>query len=292
MPLSQNDIRALVLITGSERPVDPRILREELGLQRETVSRLITHLVQMGLVERSAGKAILASTHPAEAFKRLYFSHRAAPLHKILSLQRVELLGRLDQIPRRLNDLASVTGIPADTIYGYLKGFLGVGVVSRTKRGKAYLYSFNFKLWTELKDFVIALREYQVLHLVPREALLIKSYGDSVIFKSVRAQDATLTSFSVYEDYGILVSLRDYFYTLPKRELSVQEIFIHSLDSAWEHSQKLFCLLFYLKNREKLEAIDHPMMQDINGVLQGERISGYPTLEDIAERAELYDIEI
>lgn len=77
MPLSQNDIRALVLIAGSERPVDPRILREELGVQRETVSRLIAHLEQMGLVERSAGKAILASTQPAEAFKRLYFSHRA-----------------------------------------------------------------------------------------------------------------------------------------------------------------------------------------------------------------------
>ncbi len=192
MPLSQNDIRALVLIAGSERPVDPRTLREELGLQRETVSRLITHLVQMGLVERSGGETILADTHPAEAFKRLYFSHRATPLHKILSLQRVELLGRLDQIPRSLDALALETGIPADTLYGYLKGFLRVGVVSRSRQGKAYFYAFNFKLWPELKDFVTALRDYQVLRLVPREALLIKSYGDSVLFKSVRPQDATI----------------------------------------------------------------------------------------------------
>ena len=292
MPFSQNDIRALVLIAGSEEPSNPRTLRETLGLQRETVSRLITHLVKMGLVERRGREAILAGTPPAEAFKLLYFTHRATPLHKILSLHRVELLARLDQIPRSLDGLAMETGIPVDTLYGYLKGFLRVGAVSRSRQGKAYCYTFNFKVWSELKNFVNVLQEYQVLCLVPREALIIKSYEDSVIFKSIRPQDATFTSFSAYEDYGIDLSLRDNYYTLPKRELSVQEVFIHSLESAWEPSQKLFCALFYLKNRAKLEAIDHPVMSDLKAVLHGERISGYPTQEDIEDRMDLYDIKL
>ena len=292
MPLSQNDIRALVLITGSKEPVNPRTLQAELGLRRETVSRLITHLVEMGLAERRGREVVLAGTPPAEAFKKLYFSHRASPLHKILSLRRVELLARLDRTPRSLEALAVETGIPSDTLYGYLKGFLWVGIVSRSKQGKAYLFSFNYIVWPELKDFVTSLLEYQVLRLVPREALLIKSYGTSVLFKSLRPQDATFTSFSAYEDYGIELGLRDYYYTLPKRELSIQEVFIHSLDSAWEFSQKLFCVLFYLKNRDKLEAIDHPMMKDLKAVLQGERIKGYPTLEDIEDRTDLYDIKL
>ncbi|MCX6675133.1 MAG: MarR family transcriptional regulator [Methanothrix sp.] len=292
MPFSQNDIRALVLITGSREPMNPRALQAELRLRRETISRLITHLVQMGLVERRGREATLAGTPPAEAFKRLYFSHRASPLHRVLSLGRVELLSRLDQTPKSLDALAAETGIPSDTLYVYLKGFLRIGVVSRTRQGKAYLYSFNFKLWPELKDFVTALQEYQVLRLVPREALLIKSYADSVLFKSIRPQDATFTSFSAYEDYGIELLLRDNYFTLPKRELSIQEVFIHSLDSAWELSQKLFCVLFYLKNRDKLEAIDHPMMANIKAVLQGEIIKGYPTLEDIEDRTDLYDIKL
>ena len=50
--------------------------------------------------------------------------------------------------------------------------------------------------------------------------------------------------------------------------------------------------LIYLKNREKLEAVEHPMMKDLKAVLQGKMISGYPTLEDINEKAELYDIHI
>ena len=127
---------------------------------------------------------------------------------------------------------------------------------------------------------------------MPREALLIKSYGDSVLFKSIRPQDATPTSFSAYEDYGIELGLRDNYYTLPQRELSIQEVFIHSLDSAWESSQKLFCVLFYLKNRDKLEGIGHPMINDLNAVLQGERIRGYPTLEDIEDRTDLYEIKL
>jgi hypothetical protein len=292
MPLSQNDIRALVLITGSKEPVNPRALLAKLGLRRETVSRLITHLVEIGLVERRGREVVLAGTPPAEAFKKLYFRHRASPLPKILSLRRVDLLAELDRTPRSLEALAMETGIPSDTLYGYLKGFLWVGVVSRSRQGKAYLFSFNYIVWPELKDFVTSLQEYQVLRLVPREALLIKSYGTSVLFKSMRPQDATFSSFSAYEDYGIELFLRDNYYTLPKRELSIREVFIHSLDSASELQQKLFCVLFYLKNRDKLQAIDHPMMKNLKAVLQGERIRDYPTLEDIEDRTDLYDIKL
>ena len=84
-----------------------------------------------------------------------------------------------------------------------------LGIVSRSMQGKAYLYSFNYIIWPELKEFVTSLQEYQVLRLVPREALLIKSYETSVLFKSLRPQDATFTSFSPYEDYGIELGLRD-----------------------------------------------------------------------------------
>lgn len=63
------------------------------------------------------------------------------------------------------------------------------------------------------------------------------------------------------------------------------------ISSSWESFQKLFfCALFYLKKMDKLEAVDHPMMKDLKAVLQGERIEGYPTLEDIMDRMDLYDI--
>jgi predicted transcriptional regulator len=290
MRLKENEVRALILITRSQEPVHPHAIQKELGLLKGSVSRIITGLQDIGLVERAGGEILLAPTPPAEAFKRLYYSHRASPLQEILSGRRVELLSRLDSQPKSLETLAGVNGISNDTVYYYLQGFRPLGIVSRSMQGKAYLYSFNYIIWPELKDFVTALREFQVLRLVPREALLIKSYENSVLFKSLKQQDATLTSFSAYSEYEIKLGLRDNYYTLPKRELSIQEIFIHSLDSAEDYRQRLFCVLFYLKNRDKLKDARHPMIESIQVVLRGEHIKGYPTREDIEEQAELYGI--
>jgi hypothetical protein len=203
----------------------------------------------------------------------------------------VELLSRLDSSQKRLETLAGETGISSDTIYYYLQDLRSLGIVSRSKQGKAYFYSFNYITWKDLKDFVAFLLEYQVLRLVPREGLLIRSYGDSVLFKSLRPQDATPASFSAYGEHGIELGLRDNYYTLPKRDLSLGEIFIHSLDSAEGISQRLYCILFYLKNKEALKEVQHPMMESIRAVLRGEHIKGYPTVEEIEEQAELYGIQ-
>ena len=290
MRLSENEVRALILITRSEVPVHPHDLHEVLRLLKGSISRIITGLQDIGLVERAVGEILLAGTPPAETFKRLYYSHRASPLQEILSGRRVELLSRLGQSPRSLETLAGVTGISSDTVYYYLQGLRPLGIVSRSMQGKAYLYSFNYIVWPELKDFVTALLEFQVLRLVPREALLIRCYENSVLFKSLKQQDATPTTFSAYSEYGIKLGLRDYYYTLPQRELSIGEVFIHSLDSAEDYRQRLFCILFYLKNRDELKGVRHPMMKSIRAVLRGEHIKGYPTREDIEEQAELYGI--
>ncbi len=289
MHLSKSEIRALVFITSSKGPVHTRDILS-LNLRRETVYRVITRLKKKGLVERQDGEIVLAGTAPAEAFKKLYSAHRASPFLNLLADGRVELLSKLDDRPKSVDELAEEMSIPGETIYHYLHGFQQLGVVSRSKHGKAYFYSFNYIVWPELKDFVTALLEYQVLHLVPREALLIKSYRDSVLFKSLRLQDATPTSFSAYAGYGIELRLRDYYYTLPKRELSIQEIFVHSLDSAESISHRLYCILFYLKNKEALKDVQHPMMESIGAVLRGKSIKGYPSLEEVEEQAELYDI--
>ncbi len=281
-----------MLVAGSEKALRPRDLSEALNFRPESLSRVVTDLVNKGLLERVGKEIALARTPAAESFKMLYFSHRASPLHLLLSDRRADLLSRIDGGQRSVEALENETGIPKKTIYRYLKDFIRLGAIRRSKQGKTYLYSFNYILWPELKNFVTALLEYRSAYLVPREALLIKGYGDSVLFKSIRQHDATPTSFSAYREYGIDLGLRDNYYTLPKRVLTIEEVFIHSLDSAEDLWQRLFCILFYLKNRDKLEGIDHPMMKDIRAVLQGESIKGYPSLEEIEDRAELYEIEL
>jgi predicted transcriptional regulator len=291
MRLSESEVEALVLVAGSKQPLHPADLTHAIDLRPESISRLITALANKGLLERDGSEIALARTPAAEAFKKLYFTHRASPFPLLLADRRVDLLYRIEDVEKSSGRLEKETGIPIKTVYRYLKDFLHLGVVKRTKKGKIYLFSFNYILWPELKDFVVNLVEHQVLRLVPREGLLIKSYRDSVLFKSLRPQDATPTSFSAYREHGILLGLRDNYYTLPKRSLSIIEIFLHSLDSAESVSQRTYCILFYLKNGAELQSVQHPMMKDIKAVLRGERVKGYPTQEDIKEQAELYGIE-
>ena len=292
MRFSETEVEALVLVAESKQTLHAGDLSRALNLRPETLSRMTTALVNKGLLEREGNEIAMARTPAAETFKRLYFAHRASPFPILLADRRADLLSRIDNEQKSVEGLEEETGIPRKTIYRYLKDFLHLGAVKRSKKGRAYLFSFNYIIWKDLKDFATALFEYQALRLIPREGLLIKSYGDSVLFKSLRSQDATLTSFSVYEDYGVELGLRDNYYTLPKRELSIKEIFVHSLDSAEDYRQRLFCMLFYLKNRDKLEGVEHPMMKDLNTVLHGERIRGYPTIEEIEDKADLYGIKL
>jgi len=281
MRFSGSELKALELIAGSEQDLRPGDISHALCLHPGTLSHIITALVNKGLLEREGKMLSLARTNVAETFKRLYFAHRASPYPLLLADRRIDLLSRIENEQKSVEMLGVETGIPRKTIYRYLKDFIRLSVVKRSKEDKTYLYSFNYILWSELKDFIKVFQEYPAVTLVPRDALFIKSYGDSVLFKSIRLQDAIPTSFSVYREYGVDLDPKDNYYTLPKREQSIQNVFIHSLDSVDEFAQKLFCILFYLKNRDKLEAVVHPRMKDIKAVLQGERIIGYPTLEDI-----------
>jgi predicted transcriptional regulator len=183
MRLSESEIGALMLVAGSEKALRPGDLSQALNLRPESMSRVVTDLVNKGLLARVGKEIVLARTQAAESFKRLYFSHRASPLHLLLADRRADLLSRIDGGQKSVEALEKDTGIPKKTIYRYLKDFIRLGAVKRSKQGRTYLYSFNYILWQELKDFVTALLEYQALRLVPREALLIKGYGDSVLFK-------------------------------------------------------------------------------------------------------------
>jgi predicted transcriptional regulator len=292
MRFSETGIESLVLVAESKQNLHAGDLSRALNLRPETLSRVTTSLVNKGLLERKGKEIAMARTPAAEMFKRLYFAHRASPFPLLLADRRADLLSRIENEQKSVEDLEEETGIPRKTIYRYLKDFLHLGAVRRSKKGRAYVFSFNYSLWKDLKDFVTTLSDYQARRQVPREGLLIKSYGDNVLFKSLRLQDATLTSFSAYKDYGIELGLRDNYYTLPKRELSIKEIFVHSLDSAEDHRQRLFCILFYLKNIDKLADVEHPMMKDLKAMLRGERIESYPALEEIKDKADLYGINL
>lgn len=107
----------------------------------KTISRLLTHLVEQGLAERGGVKSFLLP--PLRQRPSSGSTSLTGPLPCIRSSPFAgwSCLPVWARPPRAWTLLAEKTGIPSDTLYGYLKGFLRLGVIKRTKEGRAYCYS-------------------------------------------------------------------------------------------------------------------------------------------------------
>ena len=291
MHLSKNEVRLLIEVVRSEGALEPNDLAAVLNIKNTSIYKIITRLERKGLVDKELNRVVLSISQQAESFKKLYYTHHTSPFERVLAGERIVLLSSTNRGSKSVEELSGETGIPKSSVYYLLSDLVKLGIVRKIKKkGNAFQYSFNYTLWGELKEFLVHLSEIESLTKVPPGGLLIKDYGNNVLFKSIRQLDATPTSFSAYGDYGIqlfLTKISNY-YTLPKRELSMRDVFVHSLDSADEIQNRLFCILFYLKNRHKLKSIRHPMMRDIRAILRHKHIKGYPTYEEVMDRMLVY----
>jgi predicted transcriptional regulator len=291
MRLSEKEVCLLIEVVRSEVALEPTDLAAALNIKSTSIYKILDRLENKGLIDKEHNRIVLSISQQAQSFKKLYYTHHTAPFERVLAGKRISLLSSVNQVPKSVEELSRGSGIPKRSVYYFLRYFAKLGIVRKIKnKGNAFQYSFNYTLWGELKEFLVPLSEIESLTKVPIGGLLIKDYGNNLLFKSIRQLDATPTSFSAYGKYGIqlfLMTISNY-YTLPKRELSIRDVFVHSLDSANEIQDRMLCILFYLKNRHKLKSIKHPMMRDIRAILRRKHIKGYPTYEEVMDRMLVY----
>jgi DNA-binding transcriptional regulator GbsR (MarR family) len=66
------------------------------------------------------------------------------------------------------------------------------------------------------------------------------------------SHEGVLTAFSKFSDNGIEITPTNQFIYLPKKELSLEEILAHSIKFSDNANDITLCILFYLKNKHKL----------------------------------------
>ena len=99
----------------------------------------------------------------------------------------------------------------------------------------------------------------------------------------------------IQKEYGIKILTNENFYYLPEKKLSIKDVFRHSLiiaEKRNEHRYFLYAVLFYIKFRKNLKNIKSPVLSNIELILEGKQIKGYPSLSEIKEKAEQYDISV
>lgn len=192
--------------------------------------------------------------------------------------------------PKTTKDISKETSLKKSIIYRKIRQAINISAIS--KQNKRYI--LNDKIWPKLKEFLIEFKNYQetIDNRIPANSVIYHKSGKEIVFSNRAEQDAALTAFSAYSNYGIKLLLPTNYYYLPKKKLSKKEVLIHSLYIAEKEKtirHLTYTALFYIKF--KIQCI-HPILSEIKMLLKGKTIKGYPTLKEIKEKAELYDIRI
>lgn len=195
--------------------------------------------------------------------------------------------------PKTVAEIIIGTDIKRSTIFYKLKKALRNSFI-KTLGNK---YQFNGKFWPKIKEFLIELKKYGETNdaRIPPGSVIHYKYKDEIVFSSKAEFDATLTGFSAYGQFGIKLLTRDYSYHLPQKKLTKKDVFLHSLyrtEKERSIQNLILVALFYVKHKKELTKIKHEIIDNLNKVLKGEKVKNYPSLYEIKDRADVYEIEI
>ena len=195
--------------------------------------------------------------------------------------------------PKSIKEIIQESGLKRTQIFKKIKQAKAISLVKMIDNK----YLLNEKLWSKAIESLKEIKKYEETNdsRIPGNSIIYFKNNKEIIFSSKEKINATLTAFSAYQKYKIKIfSARNYYY-LPNKKLSKKEVFKHSLyivEKDLQYQDLILIALFYTKYKKELSKIKHIILENIDKVFQGEQISGYPTLEEIKERAEIYDIQL
>lgn len=195
--------------------------------------------------------------------------------------------------PKTVSEIIKSAGLKRTRVFKKLNQAKAISLVN-IKNKK---YFFNERIWPKAKEFLVELKKYEETtdRRVPPEAVIYFKNEKEIVFSCEKEMDASLTAFCAFERFGIKLLCPFGYYYLPKKTLSKQEVFRHALYVAEKEnkiSYIIYLALFYLKHKKQLKGIKNSIIDKIKIVLEGRRVPDYPSLEEIKDRAEVYDINI
>jgi len=299
MKLTETQLKMLKIVyaKGSASSKD---IAQQLKFSQEYVSKLITDLKENGFLEKKGSIYFISKNIYSYDLRGLLLEHPKTDFKKILTDSRMDILLLLVD-KRTAKRLCDLSGLSKPLVYKYLKVFLKYGVI--IKEGK--YYKLNKVLWPELFDFLESYSKYHdmLAYNLPTVSRAIYNTENLKIIEvpadlEVDEKKATITAFSIFDKYGIPLRLTYNYFCIPPQKLDINDVFAHAILCSNNIRKKTFTILFYLKNKDllNLEYINKKYklrgyINKINAILKGEILKEYPTLEEIKQRTELYDIK-
>ena len=195
--------------------------------------------------------------------------------------------------PKSIKEIEKETGLHKTTILKKIKQGRKMSLLLSENK----TYRINEKIWPDAKECFTELKkyEYSIDKRIPVNSVIYFKNTDEIVFSNNQDIDAEKTAFSAYEKYGIRILLLTNYYYLPKRQLTKKEVFIHSLyviEKNQDTRDLIFLALYLAKYKKDLSEIKDPIVENLKKVFLGEKISRYPSLAEIKDRARIYEIKV
>ncbi len=216
-----------------------RDLREDIQKSRVSVYLSLRKLKHFSLVEEKKNSIELKKNEFTEFFYHL--QHEGFNFEALIGERFFILQSLLDW--KSIEQIAAHRNISIPSVYKYLKELSPLveqdNRCFRVKEDRSNLIGF-LKAAREQKE--------QVSDIVQ-----IWSSHEGGLFKSRNCVNGSLTAFSRFVDFNVNYSPDYSYYHVPGKELTVEEIFIHSLRCS--ENEDLFSLVceFYMKNNAQMD---------------------------------------
>ncbi|MCL1984141.1 MAG: hypothetical protein FWG58_01925 [Methanomassiliicoccaceae archaeon] len=286
---SETELKILSDISRGNDTV-PRLI-ENTGRSRAQIYKVLNSLRKKKTLRLDEGRIILENkTHISLLINVLRRLHRS---YGTISNDGMDIIAELTVGPVSVKELTERTGINQRTVSRKISKMASMSMV-RKNDGK---YSLNQRAWPDLYELAASYHSY-LKNNDPRAIQGSKIYYVSkelVVFSSDSEADYTKTAFSRYTELGIEIGLRTNYYCDLKRDLSVPDVFLHSLHIISNNKDwwlMMMALIFYVKFRDELKGVDHKMKDEMDAVLTGSSVEGWVPINEMRERADMYGVRL
>jgi len=288
MWFSKTELEAISQIGNGNKEV-PEIAKA-LKISVSQVYRIAQKLSQKGIVSLKEG--ILQPEMKTHVNMLLNILSDAVNLSSPLSGTGLQIYPSLLE-PKTLKEVEKETGLHKTTVLKKINQGRKMSLLIIKNK----TYKINEKIWPNVREYLLELEKYEesIDNRIPVNSIIYFKNKEEIVFSIKEEIDAEKTAFSAYERYGIKLLLITNYYYLPKRRLTKEEVFMHSLYAIEKNQDTrdlIFVALFLAKYKKELSGIKHSIVENLNKVFSGEKIPGYPSLSEIKDRSGIYNIEV
>ncbi|MEK6893308.1 MAG: hypothetical protein AABX07_03830 [Nanoarchaeota archaeon] len=271
----------------------------------------------------------IAGTIHASKLKELIFEYQGISFEDILTEGRLLFLAAISEDWMTKKIAAQLSRISGYSIDRYMHPLKNRGVIIK----KNTFYTINQKGWSLLKEFLIAYKSYseingQVKWKYLEETIfqlnnenLVQDMDNCITCSSLRCSSpdrklrtkcatsyavfCNTTGFYEYKKYSISAGVISALCIFPKRKLSKEEVFVHSLFEINDPRTLHLALVFYLKNKLKYEKVfpiamkygKYTMFENIVKIIKNKeekiKLEGMPVFDrkDFSRIAGMYEVK-